>query len=118
MAAEGRGHVQVGTPEPGRYKAVLTSDDVEFGGRGRINHDTEHFTHPEGTPGAAFILLLLQLLHPLNSNNKRVMDEYKWRAGAPETNFNDRAFSMLVASPSRTVAVYALMPEDPHESPA
>ncbi|EIE25420.1 starch branching enzyme [Coccomyxa subellipsoidea C-169] len=79
---------KVGTPEPGRYKAVLTSDDVEFGGRGRINHDTEHFTHPEGTPGA------------------------------PETNFNDRAFSMLVASPSRTVAVYALMPEDPHESPA
>jgi len=43
--------VQVGTPEAGRYKVVLTSDDVEFGGQGRLSHATEHFTHPEGTPG-------------------------------------------------------------------
>ena len=43
--------LQVGTPEPGRYKAVASSDDKIFGGQGRINNETEHFTHPEGTPG-------------------------------------------------------------------
>ena len=41
-----------------------------------------------------------------------------WPVGVPETNFNDRAFSMLVAAPSRTVSVYALMPEKLQEMPA
>ena len=35
-----------------------------------------------------------------------------------ETNFNDRAYSMLVLAPSRTVGVYAKMPEPAQESPA
>lgn len=43
--------LQVGTPEPGKYRAVLNSDDPAFGGQGRINSATEHFTHPEGMPG-------------------------------------------------------------------
>ena len=44
-------HLKVGTPEPGRYKAIVSSDDKQYGGQGRINNTTEHFTHPEGTPG-------------------------------------------------------------------
>ena len=32
-------------------------------------------------------------------------------AGVRETNFNDRAFSMKVYAPSRTVGIYARMPE-------
>ena len=44
-------HAQVGTMEAGKFQAVLSSDDLEFGGQGRINSATEHFTHPEGTPG-------------------------------------------------------------------
>ena len=43
--------MQIGTPEAGRYKAVLSSDDKEYGGQGRIDGIVEHFTHPEGTPG-------------------------------------------------------------------
>jgi hypothetical protein len=35
-----------------------------------------------------------------------------WPAGVRESNFNDRAFSMLVLAPSRTVAVYAKIPEN------
>jgi hypothetical protein len=136
------GVMQVGTPEPGRYKAVLSSDDIEFGGSGRIGHETEHFTHPEGTPGATFPPVLLHSLHHLlipwklhgsgllksivspcawaDESGRRysLTGCHAWPAGVPESNFNDRAFSMMVAAPSRTVAVYALMPEEPQELPA
>jgi len=50
-------HAQIGTPEPGKYKAVISSDDKQYGGQGRIDNTVEHFTHPEGTPG------ILSLLH-------------------------------------------------------
>jgi hypothetical protein len=43
---------QVGTPEPGKYRIALDSDDPQFGGPARIGHGAEHFTHPEGQPGA------------------------------------------------------------------
>ena len=33
------------------------------------------------------------------------------RAGVRETNFNDRAHSMRVAAPARSVVVYARVPE-------
>ncbi len=33
--------------------------------------------------------------------------------GVPESNFNNRAYSMLVAAPSRSVVVYERVPEDP-----
>ncbi len=45
--------MQVGTPEQGRYKAIVSSDDKQYGGQGRINNSVEHFTHPEGTPGTS-----------------------------------------------------------------
>lgn len=48
--------MKVGTPEPGRYKAVISSDDKQYGGQGRIDSITEHFTHPEGSPGKRYIL--------------------------------------------------------------
>jgi hypothetical protein len=31
--------------------------------------------------------------------------------GVPESNFNERAFSMKVLAPSRTVGIYAKIPE-------
>ncbi|CAK0744688.1 1,4-alpha-glucan-branching enzyme, chloroplastic/amyloplastic [Coccomyxa viridis] len=74
---------KVGTPEQGRYKAIVSSDDKQYGGQGRINNSVEHFTHPEGTPGVR------------------------------ETNFNDRAYSMKVYAPSRTVSIYVRMTEEP-----
>jgi 1,4-alpha-glucan branching enzyme len=46
--------LQVGTMEAGKFRAVLSSDDAAFGGQGRINSATEHFTHPEGTPGSVY----------------------------------------------------------------
>lgn len=39
------------------------------------------------------------------------MKEIPLNAGSRETNFNDRAFSMRVYAPSRTVGIYAKMPE-------
>ena len=45
--------MQVGTPEQGRYKAIVSSDDKQYGGQGRIDNSVEHFTHPEGTPGTS-----------------------------------------------------------------
>ena len=72
---------KIGTPASGRFRVVLDSDEDRFGGCNRIGHGVDHFTHPEGTPGM------------------------------PETNYHNRAFSMLVAAPARTVAVYAQVPE-------
>ncbi|KAK9820161.1 hypothetical protein WJX72_006858 [[Myrmecia] bisecta] len=66
---------KVGVPEAGKWRVVLDSDDVKFGGKGRVGHDVDHFTHPEGEPGK------------------------------PETNFNKRPHSMKVFSPSRSVVV-------------
>ena len=39
------------------------------------------------------------------------LNDMPLNAGLPETNFNDRAFSMRVYAPSRTVGIYAKMPE-------
>lgn len=32
--------------EPGKYKLILSTDDKEFGGFGRMDHNAEHFTFP------------------------------------------------------------------------
>ena len=44
---------QVGVPEPGKYRAVLSSDDSVFGGQQRVDGTVEHFTQPEGLPGTS-----------------------------------------------------------------
>jgi 1,4-alpha-glucan branching enzyme len=36
---------------PGKYMAVLNSDDPKYGGHGRINPEQEYFTIPEKMPG-------------------------------------------------------------------
>lgn len=35
-------------PEPGEYRVVLDSDDLRFGGFGRQDHSTHHFTDADG----------------------------------------------------------------------
>lgn len=67
---------KVGCDLPGKYRAALDSDAWEFGGLGRVGHDVDHFTNPEGIPGV------------------------------PETNFNNRPNSFKVLSPPRTCVVY------------
>lgn len=71
---------QVGVGEGGKYKIIFDSDALHFGGPGRVPHDPELFSNPEGEPGK------------------------------PETNFNERPHSIILPnSPSRTVIVYANM---------
>ncbi|KAG6704631.1 hypothetical protein I3842_07G141500 [Carya illinoinensis] len=67
---------KVGCDLPGKYRVALDSDAREFGGHGRVGHDVDHFTSPEGIPGV------------------------------PETNFNNRPNSFKVLSPPRTCVVY------------
>ncbi len=38
---------KIGVQQPGKYKVVLNSDAVEFGGLGRIDQDVDNFTSPE-----------------------------------------------------------------------
>jgi 1,4-alpha-glucan branching enzyme len=38
---------KIGVQQPGKYKVVLSSDALEFGGQGRIDEDVQHFTNPE-----------------------------------------------------------------------
>lgn len=67
---------KVGCDLPGKYHVALDSDSLEFGGHGRVGHEVDHFTNPEGEPGK------------------------------PETNFNNRPNSFMVLSPARSCQVY------------
>ncbi|OAY63014.1 1,4-alpha-glucan-branching enzyme, chloroplastic/amyloplastic, partial [Ananas comosus] len=67
---------KVGCDLPGKYRVALDSDALDFGGHGRVGHDADHFTTPEGIPGV------------------------------PESNFNNRPNSFKVLSPARTCVVY------------
>nr|QOC60275.1 starch branching enzyme I [Eleocharis dulcis] len=73
---------KVGCDLPGKYRVALDSDAFEFGGKGRVGHDVDHFTEPEGIPGE------------------------------PETNFNNRPNSFKILSPSCTCVVYYKVNED------
>ncbi|PIA46828.1 hypothetical protein AQUCO_01500400v1 [Aquilegia coerulea] len=73
---------KIGCDLPGKYRVALDSDAWEFGGHGRVAHDVDHFTSPEGIPGV------------------------------PETNFNGRPNSFKVLSPPRTCVVYYKVEED------
>ncbi|KAL6549114.1 1,4-alpha-glucan-branching enzyme [Orobanche hederae] len=73
---------KVGCDMPGKYRVALDSDAPEFGGPGRVGHNVDHFTTPEGVPGV------------------------------PETNFNNRPNSFKVLSPPRTCVVYYRVEEE------
>ncbi|XP_073140398.1 1,4-alpha-glucan-branching enzyme 1, chloroplastic/amyloplastic-like isoform X2 [Henckelia pumila] len=77
---------KVGCDLPGKYRVALDSDAWEFGGPGRVGHDVDHFTMPEGIPGV------------------------------PETNFNNRPNSFKVLSPPRTCVVYYRVEERSSEN--
>ncbi|GMI78569.1 hypothetical protein HRI_001526200 [Hibiscus trionum] len=77
---------KVGCDLPGKYRVALGSDAWEFGGHGRVAHDVDHFTSPEGIPGV------------------------------PETNFNNRPNSFKVLSPARTCVVYYKVDESLKET--
>ncbi|XP_057468700.1 1,4-alpha-glucan-branching enzyme 1, chloroplastic/amyloplastic-like isoform X1 [Actinidia eriantha] len=77
---------KIGCDLPGKYRVALDSDAWEFGGHGRVGHDVDHFTSPEGIPGV------------------------------PETNFNNRPNSFKVLSPPRTCVVYYRVDENLEES--
>ncbi|KAL0016830.1 hypothetical protein SO802_003899 [Lithocarpus litseifolius] len=77
---------KVGCDLPGKYRVALDSDASEFGGHGRVGHDADHFTSPEGIPGV------------------------------PETNFNNRPNSFKVLSPPRTCVVYYRVEEKEEEN--
>ena len=42
--------------EGGKYKLILDADALHFGGPGRVPHDPEMFSEPEGVPGALRLL--------------------------------------------------------------
>lgn len=73
--------LQVPVPESGKYRVVLDSDAFEFGGKGRVGHDVDHFTQPAGTAEDSGAL------------------------------FHNRGQSMFVLSPSRTVVAYKKVDE-------
>lgn len=67
---------KIGVPSGGDWVAIADSDAVAYGGGGVLRPGLAHASKPEGTPGD--------------------------RAA----NFNDRAWSMVVTVPPRSVQVY------------
>lgn len=47
-AVEPSPNLQVPAPRPGKYRLVLDSDAVEYGGRGRIDRAVDHFSQARG----------------------------------------------------------------------
>lgn len=41
--------LKVATPEPGKYRVVVDSDALRYGGKGRVGWEVDHFTQPEPT---------------------------------------------------------------------
>ncbi|KAJ8762114.1 hypothetical protein K2173_007264 [Erythroxylum novogranatense] len=77
---------KIGCDLPGKYRVALDSDAWEFGGHGRVCHDADHFTTPEGIPGV------------------------------PDANFNNRPNSFKVLSPPRTCVAYYRVEESKETS--
>jgi len=42
---------KIGVEQPGKYKIVLDSDEEQFGGHKRLDHNVDYFTFPEGYCG-------------------------------------------------------------------
>ena len=40
--------LEIGVGMPGKYRITLDTDAWDFGGKGRVSHDAEHFTNPGG----------------------------------------------------------------------
>ena len=72
----------VPVPVPGKYRAVLDSDAVEFGGEGKVGHAVDHFSQP-GAPDAAAAV-----------------------------DFHGRGQFIKVLAPSRSVVAYAIVEEE------
>lgn len=49
---------RIGVATGGRYRVVLDTDDRHFGGHGRIDHDTDHFTSDLGVAGRQHSLMV------------------------------------------------------------
>ncbi|KIZ01544.1 1,4-alpha-glucan branching enzyme [Monoraphidium neglectum] len=81
--------LKVATPEPGKWRVIIDSDDPRFGGQGRVGHDTDHFTSPAAEAGEA---------------------ELK------EGRFHDRDQFMQVLAPARTVVGYTRVKEEQEEA--
>jgi 1,4-alpha-glucan branching enzyme len=71
--------LQVPAQVPGRYRVVLDSDARDFGGRGRLGHDVDHFTQPAGSESD------------------------------PDAQFHGRGQWIQVLAPARTAVVYKIV---------
>ncbi|CAG0893600.1 unnamed protein product [Darwinula stevensoni] len=49
---------RIGVWESGKYRIILDSDDKEFGGLGRLDHNTDYFTFNEGHNGRRYSLMV------------------------------------------------------------
>ncbi len=49
---------RIATP-PGKYRMILDSDSVEFGGHGRLTQEQEHFSVSDGVSGGHYLRLYL-----------------------------------------------------------
>ena len=49
---------RIGVPAAGKYRIVLDSDDKEFGGHGRLDHNTDHLSFPEHFGGRPHSLMV------------------------------------------------------------
>ncbi|XP_007572466.2 PREDICTED: 1,4-alpha-glucan-branching enzyme-like [Poecilia mexicana] len=49
---------RVGVEAPGKYKIKLDSDEVQYGGHGRLDHNTDFFTEPQPFNGRSNSMLV------------------------------------------------------------
>ena len=97
---------KIGVPDGGKYRVVADSDAAEFGGRGllgwRWNRGRSGETLSSSSPSSS---------SSCSSGGGEYFSNPAGVPGLAETNFNNRAHSILVGSPARSAVVYARVVE-------
>jgi 1,4-alpha-glucan branching enzyme len=53
---------RIGVNVGGKYRIILDSDALEFGGHGRLDHSTDYFTFDEGFAGRQYSMMVIKPL--------------------------------------------------------
>ena len=57
---------RIGVSAAGKYRIVLDTDDKQFGGHGRLDHSTDHYTFDEGFAGRQYSTMVCYYVNLIN----------------------------------------------------
>ena len=103
---------KIGVPDGGKYRVVADSDAAEFGGRGLLGwRRNGRGRRRSGGGGETSFSSSASPLSSACSGGGEYFSTPEGVPGVAETNFNNRAHSIMVGIPARSAVVYARVVE-------